>query len=410
MRVLHVTHQYAPAIGGAERYIIDLSEELAQRGHQIEVYTSRSTDYHTWANVLPRAETIQGVPVRRFNALPRRGHTWRALQIGVHNYWSGRSAAMAALIYYGNGPICPGMFGAIVRQAPRFDLVHINQLHYSHSAIAYAAARLAGLPIVITPHVHAEQPVTYDVDYLLAILRGSEIIMADTESERTFLLGQGFPSTGVVTAGHGLNLAGFPHQDRGAARARFGLPEDAFVVLFLARKADYKGLEPSLHAFLRMRQSHPNAYFLAVGPETAHSQQLWLTFGRQPGVVVRGAVDDAERLAALAACDVLSLPSTGEAFGIVYLEAWAYAKPVIGAPIRAVSALIDDGQDGFLVPPAQVVTLAARLAWLADHPDQARRMGAAGQAKLRRRYTTGHIADIVEGVYTRARRHHATRP
>lgn len=409
MRVLHVTHQYAPAIGGAERYITDLSEELAQRGHQIEVYTSRATDYHTWANVLPPEETRNGVQVRRFAALPRRGHTWRALSLGLRHYWPSRSALLAALIFYGNGPLCPGMFGAIVRNARRFDLVHINHLHYSHAATAYRAARWAGLPIVTTPHLHAEQRETYDVDYLLAILRGSRAIFADTAGERDFLLGQGFPPVTVTTAGHGLNLAAFPPQDRAASRARFGLPDDAFVVLFLGRKIAYKGLEPSLRAFLHLRQTHPDAYFLAVGPETSHSQQLWLTYGEQPGVVMRGTVSEEERLAALAACDVLALPSTGEAFGIVYLEAWAYAKPVIGAPITAVAALIADGQDGFLVPPSDVETLAARLAWLADHPDQACQMGGAGQTKLQQRYTTGRIADIVEGVYTRALRRHHTR-
>jgi glycosyltransferase involved in cell wall biosynthesis len=409
MRVLHVTHQYAPAIGGAERYITDLSEELARRGHTVEVYTSRATDYHTWANVLPPQATINGVQVRRFDAWPRRGHTWRALDFGLRHYWPGRSAALAALIYYGNGPICPGLYRAIVRAAPRFDLVHINQLHYSHAATAFAAARRAGLPIVTTPHLHAEQPATYDVDYLLAVLRGSQVIFADTAGERDFLLSQGFPPVAVTTAGHGLNLAAFPPQTPAAARAQLGLPEDAFVVLFLGRKTEYKGLEPSLRAFLQLRRTHPNAYFLAVGPETAHSQQLWQTYGGQPGVVARGAVSEEERLAALAACDVLTLPSTGEAFGIVYLEAWAYAKPVIGAPITAVAALIADGQDGFLVPPTQVPTLADRLAWLATHPDQARQMGAAGQAKLHRRFTTGPIADIVEGAYRRALRRHRTR-
>ncbi len=410
MRVLHVTHQYAPAIGGSERYITDLSEELARRGHQVEVYTSRATDYHTWANVLPPQETINGVQVRRFAALPRRGHTWRLLDWGLRHYWPGRSPLMAALIYYGNGPICPGLFRAILQNARRFDLVHINQLHYSHAATAYLAARLARLPIVTTPHLHAEQRETYDVDYLLAVLRGSQIVLAVTEAERAFLLAQGFASSAVVAGGNGLNLAAFPAQDRAAVRARLGLPQDAFVVLFLGRKTAYKGLEPSLRAFLRLRQSHPNALFLAVGPETAHSQRLWLTYGEQPGVVVRGAVSEEERLAALAACDVLALPSTGEAFGIVYLEAWAYAKPVIGAPISAVAALIDPEQDGFLIPPDQVQTLAARLAWLADHPDQARCMGAAGQAKLHRRYTTDRIADIVEGAYARALRHHRTPP
>ncbi|MBI5567875.1 MAG: glycosyltransferase, partial [Chloroflexi bacterium] len=65
MRVLHVSHQYPPAIGGSERYIADLSEELVARGHQVDVFTSRAVDFHTWQNKLPKFEQRQGVNVYR---------------------------------------------------------------------------------------------------------------------------------------------------------------------------------------------------------------------------------------------------------------------------------------------------------------------------------------------------------
>ena len=413
MRLLHVTHQYAPAIGGAERYIIDLSEELARRDHAVDVYTSRAVDYHTWANVLPRTETMNGVHVRRFDAWPRRGHTWQVLDRGLRRYWQTRSPLDAAAIWYGNGPVCPGLFWAILRHAHDYDLMHISQLHYAHAATAYAAAQWAGLPIVTTPHIHAEQPATHDVGYLWRILHGSRAVLADTSGERDYLVARGLPPLQVVTGGHGLNLAHFPPQDRAAARARFGLADDAFAVLFLGRKTAYKGLGATLAAFRQLAATHPHARLLAVGPETDESRQLWQSVGAPtglpPNVIVRGSVDDDERLAALAAADVLALPSTGEAFGIVYLEAWAYGGPVSGAPITAVAALIDDGVNGWLVSPDQVEQLTARLAWLADHPDAARAAGAAGRAKLHARYTTAHIADIVEATYVRGLRRQHTR-
>ena len=61
MRMLYVTHQYPPAIGGSEKYVGDLSQELAARGHQVDVFTSRSRDYHTWKNELgPREQRERG--------------------------------------------------------------------------------------------------------------------------------------------------------------------------------------------------------------------------------------------------------------------------------------------------------------------------------------------------------------
>lgn len=408
MRLLHISHQYAPAIGGAERYITDLSEEMARRGHEVDLFTSRSVDYMTWKNILPARETINGVHVRRFKSLTRRGHTWRALDIGLGNYWTDRSQIYEPFIFYGNGPVMPGLFYTVATQAHRYDIMHINQLHYAHAATAYAAARMRNLPVVITPHLHAEQRDTYDVSYLQDILHGSEVIFTDTVGENDFLLSLGFPPLQVVTCGGSLNLAQFPPQETSAARAQLGIPTDAFVVLFLGRKTRYKGLEPSVRAFMALCESHPNAFFVAMGPETETSLKLWRELGKMPNLLVRDRVEDAERLTALAAADVLLLPSTGEAFGIVYLEAWAYHKPVIGSPITAVKALISDGVDGWLIEPEQVEAITQRLAWLADHPEAARAAGEAGYAKLIRRYTIERVTDMMEGAYMRAlRRHHS---
>src|SRR5262245_53407802 len=117
MRVLHVTHQYYPAIGGAEQYITDLSEALASRGHRVDVFTRCSRDYHTWRSALPSFEQINGVNVYRFRSIERRAHTWLLLRWGNDHYWQAKSRLFEPLIFYGNGPICPQMFLAILRYA-----------------------------------------------------------------------------------------------------------------------------------------------------------------------------------------------------------------------------------------------------------------------------------------------------
>ena len=76
MRLLHVTQRYLPAIGGAEKYVADLSEELVRRGHKVDVLTSRALDFHTWKNVLPPFERVGGVDVYRFRSMRRRPWVW----------------------------------------------------------------------------------------------------------------------------------------------------------------------------------------------------------------------------------------------------------------------------------------------------------------------------------------------
>ena len=407
MRVLHVTHQYRPAIGGAERYITDLSEELAQRGYQVDVFTSRSVDYHTWRSELPHSEQLNGVNVYRFSSLPRTRHVWRALEYGLGNYLRKGAWRYEPFIFYGNGPICPTMLFSMLRQARQYDLVHINNLHYSHSLTAYFGAHLHRLPVVITPHIHVEQPETYDIGYMRTIVRGSMAVLADTQAEKEHLANLGW-NPEITVAGHGLRLDQFPVFDWKQSRMRFDVPVDGLVILFLGRKTNYKGLEESVEAFAALRQNRKDIYFLAIGPEPDFSQGLWRRYSGLDGLIVRGTVSDEDRLAALACCDVLTMPSAGEAFGIVYLEAWAYHKPVIAARIASVSSLIDDGVDGFLVEPGQVPPLIHRLACLADNRAMARMMGDQGRAKIEKRYNVQHIADIVEGVYVRTLRRHRT--
>jgi glycosyltransferase involved in cell wall biosynthesis len=407
MRILHVTHQYRPAVGGAEQYIAGLSEGLAGRGHQIDVFASRSADYRTWRNQLPRFAQLEGVNVYRFSSLPRTQLTWRILAYGLNRYWRLGARWYEPLIFYGNGPICPAMFTTILRNARRYNLVHINNLHYSHALIAYIAARLRQLPIVITPHVHTKQRETHDIGYLWTILQGSDAVLTDTGAEKEYLA-ERLWNVEIVVGGNALSLDRFPPLDQRQSRKRLGCPEEGFIVLFLGRKTDYKGLDKCLEAFAVLRQRRRDIYLLAVGPETDFSQALWLRYAGLDGLIVYDSVSDEERLAALAACDVLAMPSCGEAFGVVYLEAWAYRKPVIGARIASVSSIIDEGGNGFLVAHNQVAQLISRLTYLADDPEAAQMMGAQGRAKLEARYTRDRLVDIVEGTYARVVRRHRT--
>jgi glycosyltransferase involved in cell wall biosynthesis len=406
MRVLHASHQYRPALGGAEYHITSLSEELVRRGHGITVFTSRSRDYRSWRSELPQVEDLDGVKVHRFRAFERGARTYRILDHGYRHYWRSGSRLYEPLILLGNGPVCPGLFWSLLRQGPDYDLVHINNLHYAHAAMAYLAARWRGLPVVTTPHVHAEQRITYDVRYMWEVLRGSDQVVADTPGERQFLIDAGLDHQRTTTAGVGIDVEAFPVRDRLACRQELGLPADAFILLFLGRKTEYKGLDTVLEAFATLLPDHPQLHLLAVGPETSHSQELWTRYEGLPRLTVLDRVPNETRLSALNACDCLVMPSSGEAFGLVYLEAWAVGKPVIGARTRAVSSLVSDGQDGYLVPAARVSLLADRIATLAKDPARGRLLGERGRAKVMHRYTIPRVTDIIEGVYLRALRRH----
>lgn len=401
MRILHVAHQYKPAIGGSEQYIVNLSEALVRRGHEVDVFTTRARDYHTWRNELPPFEQLEGVNVYRFPSLQRRGYTWRFLRFGYDRYWAARSHLYELFIFVGNGPLSPRLFLNLLWRGRRYDLVHLNGVLYSHTAYAYLGAKLLGLPIVVTPHIHLSEPQIFDIGYYNTVLRGSDLILAVTGLEKQYLITKGIAGDKIVVGGNSVGTEAFELLDARECRRRLRIPEEAFVLLFLSRKTEYKGLETILRAFTSLQEECDGLVFVAAGPETDYSLRLLRDHDGLPQFITFGAVSDREKLELLNACDVLLLPSRAEAFGIVFLEAWAVKKPVIGARSGAISAVIADGEDGLLIEPGDAEGLARQIKRLINNPALKRRLGAKGYEKVLARYTVERIADIVEGAYFR---------
>jgi glycosyltransferase involved in cell wall biosynthesis len=93
---------------------------------------------------------------------------------------------------------------------------------------------------------------------------------------------------------------------------------------------------------------------------------------------VLGFITEEEKRDLLDAGDVFVMPSRTDSFGIVYLEAWLYRKPVIGALAGGVPEVIHDGEDGFLVPFGDVLRLAESIRTLLSDGAMAARFGARG--------------------------------
>jgi glycosyltransferase involved in cell wall biosynthesis len=114
-----------------------------------------------------------------------------------------------------------------------------------------------------------------------------------------------------------------------------------------------------------------------------------------------GSVSDQEKRDLLAATDIFAMPSRTDSFGIAYLEAWLYGKPVIGAQTWGVMDVIQDGVDGLLVPFGDVDRLATALAELLDDPERRRSMGEAGRAKVYAEHTWEKKFPTIESLYLR---------
>jgi glycosyltransferase involved in cell wall biosynthesis len=111
-----------------------------------------------------------------------------------------------------------------------------------------------------------------------------------------------------------------------------------------------------------------------------------------------------EKPSIFAACDMLAFPSGNESFGIVFLEAWAAGKPVIGARVGAIPSVVDEGKDGLLIRHQDVAELVTAIRNLVRQPELGRELGACGREKVQRRFTWDAIADQFRAVYIKARK------
>lgn len=111
------------------------------------------------------------------------------------------------------------------------------------------------------------------------------------------------------------------------------------------------------------------------------------------------AVPHQTKFDALAAAQVFALPSRTDSFGIVFLEAWMYGIPVIGARAGGVPDIIADGQDGFLIRFGDTADLARRITTLLDDRTLAAQMGAEGRRKVLATMTFERKYQMLAQVY-----------
>ena len=178
--------------------------------------------------------------------------------------------------------------------------------------------------------------------------------------------------------------------------------EGCRVILTVARLAAserYKGHDVVLRSLPSVIERVPNLKYLIVGDgdDRPRLEKLVQDLRLQSHVLFLGEVrDDALLAACYRACDVFILPARtviddrdpkGEGFGIVYLEAMTFGKPVIVPNYGAPADIIRHGQHGLLVDPEDSEAIAASLTDLLTHPDVAREMGRAGSDWVKQHYS-----------------------
>ncbi|GAC1473340.1 MAG: hypothetical protein PVSMB7_27180 [Chloroflexota bacterium] len=144
----------------------------------------------------------------------------------------------------------------------------------------------------------------------------------------------------------------------------------------------YKGIDTVIQSIALLRSIHPNIRYTIIGdgPDRPRLICLAQELDVANRVAFRGNVSDEDLEAAYRETDIFVLPSTHEGFGIVYLEAMAHGKPVIGVRAGGVADVIVHEVNGLLTRKAGADAVADAIARLIADPALRARLGAWGRA------------------------------
>ena len=185
-------------------------------------------------------------------------------------------------------------------------------------------------------------------------------------------------------------------------------PPTALIVGRMAAAERYKGHDELIDAWPRVVAAVPDARLVIVGDgdDRARLQQK-ATRGRASAAIQFTGFLDADALEQMyATATVFAMPSRGEGFGLVYLEAMAHAMPCIGSVHDAAREVVVHGETGLLVDPADTASLTSALILLLRDPMLAARYGRAGHARVTaqfgfarfERQMLGHLHRALEPV------------
>jgi glycosyltransferase involved in cell wall biosynthesis len=275
------------------------------------------------------------------------------------------------------GLLNPGLW-RLIRQG-RFDVVVCYGYGTASFWIAAVAARLAGAALVLTTDAHTLLPrdgaswkIGVKRRLLPTVFGFACALFAPSTKTRRFLQSLGVPVKSIYLTPYAVDNDFFSTKaetvDRGVVRQRWGVPDDAVVALYVGKLVPWKRPGDFLEALARV----PELWGVFVGEGslraklTARSGEL----GVSERVRFVGFLNQSGLPEAYTTADFLVLPSQHEPFGLVVNEAFSCQRPaVVTEACGAVGDLVQDGETGFVVPVADVGTLAMRLRQLATDAD-----------------------------------------
>lgn len=269
---------------------------------------------------------------------------------------------------------------------------------------AVSLAKMTGAKSVV--HVHVAWSDGYSAPARWGVRRADAVFSISRFVTET-IVATGTPRARVHTILNGIDTSKWGASvDGDGVRRELGIAPDAPLLASVSRLFAQKGQRELLRALAIVRKRVPAVRMLIVGADavevhggsfTSELKVLARELGLEESVVFTGERADIPQI--MAACDVFTMPSIEEPFGLVYLEAMAMQRPVVGVNDGGTPEVVEHGQSGLLAPTHDIEALAVNIITLLENRELRARMGAYGRARVLDYFTAQRMARDAGAAY-----------
>ena len=357
MRIMIVTDQYPPMVGGVPTVTQGLAIDLVNRGHQLWVV----------------APSIGARDVHRIE------HKVRTYRFSSFEWPTNEDIRIPFL------PILP--FRRLLKKADP-DIIHIH----SPVVLGNIAQIVAGglrKPVIATNHylpINMSRSLTSDpiigkpfttvsYTYLVHFCNRCEYVTAPTMTALNLLYEHGL-RTPARAISNGIDLKKFsPGQPDEQLRLRFKLPQDRPLILSVNRLSQEKRIDVLIDAAAKLTQ-HAHVAIASTGPAEADLRAQVERLNLNDKVTFLGFIDDAELAPLYHLADIFAIPSQAELQSLTTMEAMACGLPVVAADAYALPELVRHQENGFLFQRGNSDEMASYLDTLVGDAALRKQMGA----------------------------------
>jgi glycosyltransferase involved in cell wall biosynthesis len=377
-------------------FVESIAKSVAERGHAVDVVLPHHPDLRR-----DGAEPVRFFPYRY---APRESWSlWgyaQSLRADVRvrpaawllapaAAWALRSAASSRL------------------RETRYDVVHVHWVVPS-AALILDIVRAHRVPLVVSLHgsdVFLAERLAPARALARRALRGAGAVTACSGDLRDRAIRLGAAPERTRTVPYGVDAAAFsPDLPSADFRRRLGVPEGALLVVAMGRLVEKKGFASLLDAAAQV----PGVHVVIAGDGDLRGDLERRARALASRVTFTGSLDRADAARALAAADVVAVPSVvdraGNVDGLpnVLLEGLASGRAVVATRVAGIPDVVEDGVNGLLVPPDDTAALAAALRRLEADPAERVRLGQEARRRALLGLTWRSAGRAFEECYAQA--------